>query len=173
MATRKQIPRADGSYALEVEAEQQLRRDRLNEPHVAPLTAFARTVRSDRGCADAVPFFDPRDGGVTAEALLLMEAPGPKSRDTGFVSRDNPDPSARNLRALLAEAGIERHRTALWNIVPWYIGTGTRIRPAAGSDVKAGASYLEKLLPLFPNLSAIVLHSALSTTLPSTSSSRT
>ena len=76
---------------------------------------------------------------------------------TGFVSRDNPDPTARNLRAFLIEAGIGRRRTALWNVVPWYIGTGARIRPATGADVAAGAAHLGGLLPLFPRLRAVVL----------------
>jgi len=49
---------------------------------------------------------------------------------SGFISRDNPDPSARNFRALLAGAGIPREKTVLWNIVPWYIGSGVKIRPA-------------------------------------------
>ena len=66
-----------------------------------------------------------------------MEAPGPKARATGFVSRDNPSPTARNLRGFLFGAGIDRTHTALWNVVPWYIGTGERFRPATGADVGA------------------------------------
>jgi hypothetical protein len=42
-----------------------------------------------------VPNFDPDDSGVDAEVLLLFQDPGPKVIKTGFISRDNPDQSAR------------------------------------------------------------------------------
>lgn len=89
--------------------------------------------------------------------LFLLEPPGPKPPATGFVSRDNPSPTARNLRRFLAKAGIARERTAVWNAVPWYIGTGRKIRAAGGADVKEGAVHLRQLLPLFPQLRAVVL----------------
>ena len=89
--------------------------------------------------------------------LFLLEAPGPKAAASGFISRDNPDPSARNFRELLASAKIPREMSVLWNIIPWYIGSGTKIRAATGRDVQAGAEYLGPLLSLLPHLRAIVL----------------
>ena len=82
---------------------------------------------------------------LEAELLLLMEAPGPNAVPTGFVSRNNRPPTAGNqgnLCGLLLDAGIDRGLTALWNVVPWYIGTGERIHPATGADVAAGAAHL-------------------------------
>jgi uracil-DNA glycosylase len=93
-----------------------------------------------------IPLFDPLDGGVNAECLFLLEAPGPKAVCTGFVSRNNPDETAKNLMLLSIEAGIDRERTILWNVVPWYIGSGSVIRGATASDVREG-------LPTFINRS--------------------
>jgi len=147
----------DGSYALASGEERTNRLAALNCAHIRPLTEFVRSVRAHRGLSNEIPFFDPRDGGINAGVLFLLEAPGPRAVGSGFISRDNPDPSARNFRALLATAGISRESSALWNIVPWYIGTGTKIRAATASDIEAGAVYLAPLFALFPCLRAVVL----------------
>ena len=90
---------------------------------------------------EAVPGFDPSNGNEQARFLLLLEAPGPKAIETGLVSLDNPDPSARNLKAQLAAAEIGRHDLAVWNVVPWFIGdfAKRKIRPPKRSDVREGA----------------------------------
>lgn len=144
-------------YALDDPEEGRNRRARLQEAHIAPLTAFVERLRATTGHADAVPYFDPLDGGVAAELLFLLEAPGPKAVGSGFVSRNNPDRTALNLCLLLQQAGIPRRATVLWNIVPWYIGTGSRIRPPTGADIGAGLRTLPLLLQLLPRLRAVVL----------------
>ena len=53
--------------------------DRLNqllETHVAPLTKFVDELRAEAGPGAQIPYFDPWDGGVEAEMLFLLEAPG-------------------------------------------------------------------------------------------------
>jgi hypothetical protein len=54
------------------------------------------------------------------------------------------------------EAGIPRLRTVTWNIVPWYIGSGTRFRAANRNDIKAGTEARTCLLELLPCLRAVV-----------------
>ncbi len=137
--------------------ERERRRADLYLPHMGPLTAFVEAIRVESGFGTKVPLFDPRDGGTDAQALFLLEAPGPKAVKSGFISRDNPDPSAQNFRALLADAGIPREATVLWNIVPWYIGTGVKIRAATSRDIEAGITYLPRLLALLPAMRAVVL----------------
>ena len=151
------VHRSDGSYALSSMDERASRQADLHLPHVAPLTAFVEAIRTERGLESEIPFFDPRDGGTRAHALFLLEAPGPKAVRSGFISRDNPDPSARNFRVLLATAAIPRERTVLWNIVPWYIGTGMNIRVAESIDIEAGVAYLSRLVGLLISLRAVVL----------------
>ncbi len=144
-------------YALASAGEQQARRRLLADPEIAPLTRLVEEIRAEEGLHGEVPYFDPHDAGARARVLFLLEAPGPKAVESGFISRNNPDPTARNFLLLLKEAMIPRDETLLWNIIPWYIGTGERIRPARHSDIRAGEKYLQRLLALLPELKAIVL----------------
>jgi uracil-DNA glycosylase len=146
----------DSPKLLADPAARAARTAQLGAPHVAPLTAFVRALRDAAGLEASVPDFDPWDGGTQAEVLFLLEAPGPKAVMSGFISRNNPDESAKNFFELNAAAGIARGRTATWNIVPWYIGTGSRIRAATRTDIEAGIPSLVRLLDLLPRLRAIV-----------------
>ncbi|KAA9129678.1 uracil-DNA glycosylase [Marinihelvus fidelis] len=129
----------------------------VEQPHIAPLTKFVRELRKEAGPDASIPFFDPWDGGTEAEVLFLLEAPGPKARNSGFVSRNNPDETAKNLFELLNEAGIPRKSSVVWNIVPWYIGSGTKIRPAKLTDISAGMTSLDELIGLLPKLRCVAL----------------
>ena len=144
-------------YALASPEERRARLAELERPHIAPLTRLVEEIRLEQGLGEEVPFFDPRDGGTDAQALFLLEAPGPKARLTGFVSRDNPDPTASNFLTLLTSAGIARHVSLLWNIVPWYIGSGKKIRAARLTDISEGARYLARLLSILPKLQVVAL----------------
>ena len=101
----------DEPYALKDAKERRQRSDRLHDPRVAPLTPFVRSLRLMS--RKTVPDFDPHDGGVEARALFLLEAPGRQAVATGFISRNNPDPTARNMCQLLATVGIPRTATLL------------------------------------------------------------
>ncbi|HZW86292.1 MAG TPA: uracil-DNA glycosylase [Gallionella sp.] len=147
----------DEPKSLGVTAVRDARVLALELPHVEPLSVFVRDLRACMGPNYDVPYFDPADGGVHADCLFLLEAPGPKAVKSGFVSRDNPDESAKNFFLLNREAGIDRERTVVWNIVPWYVGSATKIRPANALDISAAAPALTALLSLLPHLHSIVL----------------
>jgi len=72
----------------------------LSEPHIQPLTEFVERMRFTKGPDYGIPYFDPLDGGVDAKALFLLEAPGPKAIRSGFISRNNPDETAKNFYLL-------------------------------------------------------------------------
>ena len=129
----------------------------LQAPHIAPLSDFVARLRQEVGMDAAIPDFDPWDGGVKAEILFLLEAPGAKAVKSGFISRNNNDETAKNFHEISSEAGIPRTRTITWNIVPWYIGSGTKIRPPAGGDIASGSSSLARFLDLLPHLRVVVL----------------
>ncbi|HVA18915.1 MAG TPA: uracil-DNA glycosylase [Solirubrobacteraceae bacterium] len=140
----------------------------LGEPHIAPLTRFVERLRASRGGGEAVPWFDPTEAGVGARILLLLEAPGPKatgghgprpaSRGSGFVSPDNDDHTAQNMWTLLQEAHIDRRREIVtWNVVPWYVGDGDRIRAVSARDLLESRSALGELLGLLEDLRVVVL----------------
>jgi uracil-DNA glycosylase len=130
---------------------------RLREPHILPLTKLVDQIRLEQGCGIALPYCDPADGGIQAECLFVLEAPGPRAVASGFVSRNNPDETAKNFMLLTSAAEIPRALTATWNIVPWYIGDGKRIRAATSTDVTMGWPYLQRVLRLLPNLRVIML----------------
>ena len=128
----------------------------LEKPHVAPLTDFVRTLRAEMGPDYAIPYFDPLDGGVQASILYLLEAPGARAVQSGFISRNNPDETAKNFFLLNQDAGLPRTITVTWNIVPWYIGTGKKIRPAGTIDIMNGSQSLERILALLSKLRIVV-----------------
>ncbi len=131
------------------------RRAMADAPHVRPLRALAEKIAAERGAA--VPDPDPLDGGVEARLLLLLETPGPSIGLTGFVSRDNPTGTAANLFRFLAEAGIARRDTLIWNAVPWVIhAPGALNRAPRRSEAAAAAPYFAPLLALLPRLAVVV-----------------
>lgn len=119
----------------------------------------AKIRRKHRLKKKEVPGFDPANGNENATYLFLFEAPGPGAVDSGIVSFDNNDPSARNFKHQLEAAGIPRDQIAVWNTVPWYIGTATqsRLRAAAGADIEAGIRWLEAIIRAMPRLKFVVL----------------
>ena len=147
----------DCPKSLKSLAERNARLLRLEEPHVSALTHYVRQIREATGLAEKIPFFDPLDGGIDATCLYLLEAPGARAVSTGFISRNNPDESAKNFFELNQEAGIPRKQTAIWNIVPWYIGSGQKIRAAKQADLTAGLSHLQRILEILLNLRIVVI----------------
>jgi uracil-DNA glycosylase len=147
----------DEPYALADPAERNRRVRMLDLPHIAALTEFVRQLRSSSPSGYRIPYFDPCDGGVKARALFLLEAPGARAVETGFVSRNNPDPTAKNMCDLLSTASLLRGRTVIWNVIPWYVGSGSKISPARASDIDEATRYLERLLRLLPALQVAVL----------------
>ena len=148
---------ADEPYALDSAEERQRRVGLMALSHMQPLTDYLTRLRAALGPGYDTPSFDPCDGGVGAKALFLLEAPGPKAVSSAFVSRNNPDPTAKNLGELLADAHIPRSATLIWNAVPYYVGDVGRIRTVNNKDLLFSQPYLEELIRLLPDLMVIVL----------------
>lgn len=126
---------------------------RLDEPHVRPLMDFIATIRA-RGLA--VPNVDPADGGVRARALFLLETPGPRAVGTFYVSRDNPDPSARNMKFVLGYVGFARSEGLLWNVVPQCLSDRETNRNATAAQIREAAPDTQAFIDALPSLSVIV-----------------
>ncbi len=134
------------------------RRKRLLEdaPHMRPLNEYVAGLRKRPGVE--VPDFDPLDGGVDARLLFLFEKPGPMTavdgarRGSGFISRDNDDPTAENTFLFMREAGIPRKLTVTWNVIPWWNGT----RTVTAAELREGAEETRRLAGLLPRLRAVV-----------------
>jgi hypothetical protein len=138
-------------------AQQERRRALLTQPHVAPLTAYASRLRRRSG--SEVPDFDPLDGGINARLLFLFEKPGPMTsaentrRGSGFISRDNDDPTAEATGSFMRTAGIPRAATVLWNAIPWWNGTIA----ITAEERREGLAEIEVLLELLPGVRGVVL----------------
>ena len=131
------------------------RRALLDAPRFRPFGPVLAALRARHG---TVPDPDPLDGGAEARLLLLLETPGPRNRETGIVSRDNPTGTGRNLRALLDGAGIARRDTLIWNVVPWIIHEpGARNRAPRRREIRTGLAELGAVLAVLPRLVAAVL----------------
>lgn len=130
-----------------------------------PLVEFARQVREETG--GEVPDFDPDSGGAHARALFLYEAPGARSTNTngprkqatgsGLISPDNNDQTAENSWRLYQDANLPRCQTLVWNIVPWYIGTTSKIRSPNSDDLSQAQPYLDRLVRLLTRLEVVVV----------------
>lgn len=141
---------------------------RLREPHIAPLTDYVERLRALRGGGEAVPWFDPDEAGVNASILVLLEAPGPRAVGTnsprpaaggsGFISNDNNDLSAEFMWGAHQRAGtIRAEEVVTWNVVPWYVGDGTRIRATNTVDMDEARPHLAELVGLLPAVNVVVL----------------
>ena len=127
----------------------------LNKPHILPLITFVNKIRQ-KLCPWHVPYFDPSDGGIKAQCLFVFESPGPKAVVSGFISRDNPDETAKNFFELNNDVSLPRDKTVIWNIVPWYIGMGQKITRAKRQE---GLKYLKELISpsILSELKVVVL----------------
>ena len=146
----------DQPKSLSDPAQLAARRALVEAPHIAPIRVLARRVSAERDAP--VPDPDPLDGGVNARMLLLLETPGPAVVRTGFVTRDSATGTAANLFRFLAEAGIARADTLIWNVVPWVIhAPGALNRAPRRAELRAAEPYLAPLLDLLPGLAVAVL----------------
>lgn len=117
------------------------------------------TIKKDLDLSDEVPGFDPENGNENAKFLFLLEAPGPKAIKSGLISFNNSDPSARNFKKQLSEAGINKSDIAIWNVVPWYLGNESRskIRNANSYDLRTALKYLRLVIDAMRSLKCIIL----------------
>jgi uracil-DNA glycosylase len=127
----------------------------LDEPHIRPVSELVRKIRRVVGCD--VPYVDPTLGGIRARVLLLLEAPAAAAAHrSGMLSPDNDDGTAANVFQLYESSGLTRRWCLHWNVVPWYIGSGSRIRTASRADVLEGQVWLARLIQQLPDLRLVV-----------------
>ncbi|MBL6079199.1 uracil-DNA glycosylase [Belnapia sp. T18] len=93
--------------------------------------------------------------------LFLLEKPGPMTdssrsgvrKGSGFISRNNDDPTAEATWHFMSEAGIPRRKTLIWNVIPWWNGTIDIKRDEHEQGLQATA----RLIELLPKLRGVVL----------------
>ena len=120
-----------------------------------PLTEYVEGLRK-QGKGE-VPDFDPMDGGLNARALFLFEKPGKKTSESGggsgFISRNNDDPTAEATFNFMRTAVIHRKLTVLWNVIPWWNET----TDITTNELNEGVDCVKELISLFPHVCAVML----------------
>jgi hypothetical protein len=148
----------DQPRSLRDPAARERRRAMLGLPHMIELASYAKRLRRP---GVEVPDFDPLDGGIDAPLLFLFEKPGPMTTETGngqrsgsgFISRDNDDPTAEAVFNFMRQADIPRELTILWNVIPWWNGT----RAVERLELQDGARRVFELIHLLRQPRAVVL----------------
>lgn len=74
-------------------------------------------------------------------------------RESGFISRNNDDPTAEATFDFMIKAGLPRSRTITWNVVHRWNGT----RKVTAAELHTGVASFRTLLPLLPKLTTAVL----------------
>ena len=82
---------------------------------MAPLAHYVESLRPELVIDLLIPYFDSADEGANAEALFMLEAPGPRAED--LVSCGYSYATAENIRKFPEQVGLARERVVLWNIV--------------------------------------------------------
>lgn len=147
----------DSSYSLQSRDEVKNRKGMLSLPHISPLVKYRFEAKRKSGIELPFPQLDPFDGGIHAHILLLLATPGRQANGTGFVSQNNPDPTAKRIFDICQEEEIPRHVTILWNIVPWYLGNERKTNNPTAQDIRTGKSLLPGLVGVLPEMKSIVL----------------
>ena len=72
---------------------------------------------------------------------------------SGFISRNNDDPTAEATFDFLQEARLKPSQFLIWNTVPWWNDT----RKLTAAEIKAGLECLEALLKLLSRVRVVTL----------------
>ena len=104
------------------------RRARRYAGTVGPLNRWVDRLRGATG--EQVPYFDPAAAGDGARVLVLLQDPSAEAGTrSGFVSRHNNDPTARNAYLAGERAGLSYDVSLFWNVVPWWVADPAKRAP--------------------------------------------
>lgn len=139
----------------------QKRKEKANRVRIVPLGKILEEIIEKKGKNNKknVPGFDPEDGGVEARCLFLHEAPGKMAYESGYITCDNCDKTAKNFHSFIDQTRIKRKDIIIWNAVPWCIWKKNKmkIRHPKPKEMEEGMEYFLKLRRLCVKLEVIVL----------------
>lgn len=92
---------------------------RRYDGHIGGLNQWVDEIRGATG--ESIPYFDPDAASRGVRILMLFQDPsGAADGESGFISKHNNDPTARNYYEATEEAGVPYDLTLNWNVVPWW-----------------------------------------------------
>ncbi len=118
----------------------------------AAIRSLVQRIRDDT--KRRVPDIDPDGPGREGRVLILLSDPGEGGAlKTGYLSPiKNSDPTAKNQARLLREASLSPDLCVFWNGIPYDLEG----RHPKAPDLNRGATYLNEMIVLLPNLRAVV-----------------
>lgn len=125
--------------------------ERLERRYDGVVGGINRWVDDVRGrTGEKVPYADPEAGANGIGALMLFQDPSEAAESgSGFISRHNNDPTARNAYEAHELAGIEYSRILHWNVVPWWASKNPAFPGrTAQNETPRAAPFLAELLEL-------------------------
>jgi hypothetical protein len=152
-ATRRTAPTAPSPAAGRSGEARKGIEEQEYPPHVLPLMDFVRRLRAQ---GLSMPSVDPKGGGIFAKVLFLQDTAGPNAVGTGVITQDNPDPTARNMKRTLDEAGFLRSDVVLWNVVPHYVSTLDQNRNGTPAQIRAAIPYTQAFIDELKSLKVVV-----------------
>ena len=122
------------------------RMSRRYDGNIGQLNRWIDEVRAETG--ESIPYFDPDAASRGVDILMLFQDPsGAADGESGFISKHNNDPTARNYYEATEAAGVPYDRTLNWNVVPWW-STNNPAFPGRTVSKEAGraAPYLAEFI---------------------------
>jgi uracil-DNA glycosylase len=134
----------------------QQRQERRYEGVVGPLNRWVDEVRVSTN--ESVPYFDPRSATQGADVLVLLQDPsGEAQLGSGFISRDNNDPTAHNSTLAAEAGGLPYSRSLHWNVVPWWVANPVFAPRTLAAEARRAAPLLAELMDLLESRPKVVL----------------
>lgn len=134
----------------------QHRQESRYEGVVGPLNKWVDEVRNST--KESVPYFDPRAATEGADVLVLLQDPsGEAQLGSGFISRDNNDPTAHNTALTAEAAGLSYSRSLHWNVVPWWVANPAFPQRSLAAEARRAAPLLAELMDLLESRPKVVL----------------
>ncbi|MDI3195407.1 uracil-DNA glycosylase family protein [Pseudarthrobacter sp. AL07] len=107
---------------------------------------------------ESVPYFDPRSATQGADVLVLLQDPsGEAQLGSGFISRDNNDPTAHNSTLAAEAGGLPYSRSLHWNVVPWWVANPAFPPRTLAAEARRAAPLLAELMELLESRPKVVL----------------
>jgi uracil-DNA glycosylase len=134
----------------------QHRQDIRYEGVVGSLNKWVDEVRIST--RENVPYFDPRAATQGADVLVLLQDPsGEAQLGSGFISRDNNDPTAHNSTLAAEAGGLSYTRSLHWNVVPWWVANPDFPQRSLAAEARRAAPLLAELMELLESRPKVVL----------------
>lgn len=132
------------------------RQENRYEGVVGPLNKWVDEVRVST--KESVPYFDPRAATEGADVLVLLQDPSGEAQvGSGFISRDNNDPTAHNTTLAAEAAGLSYARSLHWNVVPWWVANPDFAPRPLAAEARRAAPLLAELMDLLESPPKTVL----------------